>query len=248
MVAFFAVEEQDLQGARAKLAWRFGKDRGLAVKLHCLGSATFLEAVLTLPRGCGPALKQKRLRGALADLAKRGVYRVAADPALYSHISAAGLLAANQSAAWGSCAHQVVQALLQSRGLDHQNTLLCIHANKLDRQVLRCAQALAPHVRYLSTRIQVGGEYLEQMLYEEYGIASQQSVPPEFARLDVAFPGAEVPGALVLDGGESCEGFSLLAPEWARAEKPAGVKESVFAALLLESGLIRPQEVRVTHG
>ena len=55
---------------------------------------------------------------------------------------------------------------------------------------------------------------------------------------------AELTKVLRAAAAEGCPGLRLLAPDWARAQKPAGMAEELFAAMLLENGLIRPQDIR----
>ena len=86
-------------------------------------------------------------------------------------------------------------------------------------------------------------DYLADMLYQDFGIARQSSAPPEYARLLAAFPGAEKQDGIALIPG-GCPGLRLLAPDWARTQKPAGMTEELYAAMLLENGLIRPQDIR----
>ena len=115
----------------------------------------------------------------------------------------------------------------------------------MDRDVLRCARLLARRVRYLTVRAPVGGEALAEELYEEYGIALQQSVPPEYSQLCLCLAGDPAEEGIIPLDGQADGGLLALAPEWAREQKPAGLADTLYGALLLQSGLLRPEEIRV---
>ena len=238
MVAFFHIDTQPLAGRGAGLKWRLHPGQGLDIAVRCLRSAAFLDAVLTLPPEASPRQRQRRLARALAALRERGVHRIACPPGLEQAVLDAGMVTVGDGRLWPAAAGQTVLALLAARGMDPAAAWVCLHVKRVDRDVVRCAKQLAAGVRYLTAEADIGGDYLADLLYEEYGIARQQSVPPEFSRAEGAGQ------ALFLTGEGAGRHITLLAPEWARPMKPGWAGHTLYTAMLLESGLILPEEVQ----
>lgn len=244
MVAFFHTEERPLDTLRDKVKWRLHPGQGLTVQVRCLRSAAFLDAALILPPDASERQRQRHLGRALDTLREQGVHRIACPSDLEQAVLEAGMVTVGDSRLWPAVAGQAVLALLRIRAIDPASAWVCLHVKRVDRDVVRCAKQLAAQVRYLTAEAEIGGDYLADLLYEGYGIARQQSVPPEFTRLDIAFPRAEnAEGALFLTGEGMGEQLTLLAPEWARPLKPESAGETLYTALLLESGLILPEEI-----
>ena len=237
MMAYFQTEEQAM-GGLARLRW----------SLHpgCIRNATLLDCCLGMPRGKRETKGgQRAIRRALWVLREKGVHRVAAAPELEGALLETGLQPTQETPLWRACSGQAALALLAKRGLWPEQTWLCLKTPRVDRDVLRCARLLARRVRYLTVRAPVGGEALAEELYEEYGIALQQSVPPEYSQLCLCLAGdPDEEGIIPLDG-RADGGLLALAPEWAREQKPAGLADTLYGALLLQSGLLRPEEIRV---
>ena len=88
---------------------------------------------------------------------------------------------------------------------------------------------------------------LEEALYEQFGIAPQQSAPPEYPCLRICFPqpgekGETGEDLLMLAPG-GWPGLRFVSPQWAREQKPSGMGDTLYAAMLLESGLCRPEDL-----
>ena len=134
-------------------------------------------------------------------LREKGVHRVAAAPELEGALLETRLQPTQEKPLWRACSGQAALALLAKRGLRPEQTWLCLKTPRVDRDVLRCARLLARRVRYLTVRAPVGGEALAEELYEEYGIALQQSVPPEYSQLCLCLAGDPAEeGIIPLDG------------------------------------------------
>ncbi len=245
MMAYFQTEEQAM-GGLARLRWSLHPESGMAVETRCIRNATLLDCCLGIPRGKRETKGgQRAIRRALWVLREKGVHRVAAAPELEGALLETGLQPTQETPLWRACSGQAALALLAKRGLRPEQTWLCLKTPRVDRDVLRCARLLARRVRYLTVRAPVGGEALAEELYEEYGIALQQSVPPEYSQLCLCLAGDPAEEGIIPLDGQADGGLLALAPEWAREQKPAGLADTLYGALLLQSGLLRPEEIRV---
>lgn len=243
MIAYFEIEERPAPGLAQRIKWRLNPQRRLEVQTRCLKTAAFWQVCWPVSQGLGPEELEKQARQGLGLLRRQGVHRAAAEERWRPAVIEAGLAPVTEDRLWPAAGFQAVMAELKARQADLNKTWVCVAARRADRDVVRCVRALAGKARYLTVQAQVGEEYLAEMLYQDFGIARQTSAPPEYARLLVAFPGAEPQDGIALVPG-GCPGLRLLAPDWARAQKPAGMAEELFAAMLLENGLIRPQDIR----
>lgn len=245
MMAYFQTEEQAM-GGLARLRWSLHPESGMAVETRCIRNATLLDCCLGMPRGKRETKGgQRAIRRALWVLREKGVHRVAAAPELEGALLETRLQPTQEKPLWRACSGQAALALLAKRGLRPEQTWLCLKTPRVDRDVLRCARLLARRVRYLTVRAPVGGEALAEELYEEYGIALQQSVPPEYSQLCLCLAGDPAEEGIIPLDGRADGGLLALAPEWAREQKPAGLADTLYGALLLQSGLLRPEEIRV---
>lgn len=189
MMAYFQTEEQAM-GGLARLRWSLHPESGMAVETRCIRNATLLDCCLGMPRGKRETKGgQRAIRRALWVLREKGVHRVAAAPELEGALLETRLQPTQEKPLWRACSGQAALALLAKRGLRPEQTWLCLKTPRVDRDVLRCARLLARRVRYLTVRAPVGGEALAEELYEEYGIALQQSVPPEYSQLCLCLAG-----------------------------------------------------------
>ena len=243
MIAYFEVEERPAPRLMRRIKWRLDPQRRMETQTRCVKNAAFWQVCWPVEPGLRPEELEKQVRRGLGLLRQRGVHRAAAAERWREAIVEAGLAPVTEDRLWPAVGFQAAIAELQARQADLDKTWVCVAARRADRDVVRCVRSLASKVRYLSVQAQVGEGYLADMLYQEFGVARQSSPPPEYARLRVAFPGAEPEEGLALVPG-GCPGLRLLAPDWARAQKPAGMAEELYAAMLLENGLIRPQDVR----
>ncbi len=243
MIAYFEIEERPAQGLIQRLKWRLDPLSRLEIQTRCLKTAAFWQVCWPVRQGLGAEELEKQARQGLNLLRQKGVHRTAAAERWRAAVVQTGLAPVTEDRLWPAAGFQAVMAELKARKADLDKTWVCVAAQRADRDVVRCVRALAGKVRYLTVQTQAGEDYLADMLYQDFGIARQSSAPPESARLLAAFPGAEKQDGIALIPG-GCPGLRLLAPDWARTQKPAGMTEELYAAMLLENGLIRPQDIR----
>lgn len=244
MVAYFeTVEEEKKRG----LLWRKRLETGLG----CVGRASFLTACLPVPAGTGRKKREKRVEWALEQLKRRGVHRLALGEEWREKALEMGMLTVDEATAWRQGAGQGALRALQSRGVPLERAFCLLEGVRADRDVVRCARELAGKVRYLSVRVQVGQQELEEALYQEFGIAPQQSAPPEYPCLRIRFSDskeeAEGGDCLTLAPG-GWPGLRFLPPAWAEEQKPPRMGDTLYSAMLLESGLCRPEDLRAEAG
>ena len=232
-----------------------GKKRGLFWKKHLetqllpVGRASFLIACLAVPQGMGKRKVEKQVEWAMGQLKKRGVHRLAIEEQWRRKALEMGMLTVEEGTAWRQGAGQGALWVLRSRGIPLEQAFCRLEAQRCDRDVVRCARILGGKVRYLSVSIKVGQQKLEEALYEQFGIAPQQSAPPEYPCLRIRFP---QPGEraergedllMLSDGG--WPGMEFAPPQWAMEQKPPRMGDTLYAAMLLESGLCRPEDLGV---
>lgn len=239
MIAYFESQLGPAPGLIQRLKWRLDPQSRMKTQTKCIAAAAFWHA-------CWPVWQddlERQVAQGLELLRRQGVHRVAAEPRWRQAIQQAGMAAVTEDRLWPAAGFQAVMAELKARGADPDKTWVCVAARRADRDVVRCARALAGKVRYLTVQAQAGEDYLAEMLYQDFGIARQTSAPPEYIRLLVAFPGADRQDGIALEPG-GCPGLRLLAPAWALPQKPPSMPQQLYAAMLLENGLIRPQNIR----
>lgn len=242
MIAYFESQTGPAPGLMQRIKWRLDPQSRMQVQTKCVGAAAFWHACWPVwQQASQEELERQAIQG-LELLRRQGAHRVAAEPRWRAAIQKTGMAAVTEDRLWPAAGFQVVMAELKARGAEPDKTWVCIAARRADRDVVRCARALAGKVRYLTIQAQAGEDYLAEMLYQDFGIARQTSAPPEYARLLVAFPGAEKQDGIALEPG-GCPGLHLLAPAWAGSQKPSTMPDELYAAMLLENGLIRPQDV-----
>ena len=107
--------------------------------------------------------------------------------------------------------------------------------------VLRCARLLAWRVRYLTVRAPVGGpggrivRRIRHCPAAERATGIQPAVPVPGRR-----PGRRRDHPL---DGQADGGLLALAPNGPGNRSPAGLADTLYGALLLQSGLLRPEEI-----
>lgn len=241
MIAYFeTVEEEKKRG----LFWK----KHLELQLRPVGRTSFLAGCLPVPSGMGERKVEKRVEWAMEQMKKRGVHRLAVEEPWREKAQEMGMLTVEEGTAWRQGAGLGALWALQSRDIPLEQAFCCLEAARCDRDVVRCARILGGKVRYLSVRIKVGQQELEEALYEQFGIAPQQSAPPEYPCLRIRFlqPGEKVEteeNLLMLAPG-GWPGLEFVSPQWAREQKPSGMGDTLYAAMLLESGLCRPEDLR----
>ena len=239
MIAYFETETAEGRGG-------FWEKRRLELELRPLGRISYLHAVLPLPDGMQGRKRRKRVEWAMAQLKKRGVHRLATKKAWREAALEQGIPTIEEGIAWRQGAGQGALFALQSRGIPLEQAFCRLEAARCDRDVVRCARMLAEKVRYLSVRIGAGQRELEEALYEGFGIAPQQSAPPEYPCLRICFPSPAAeewsPEVLRLAPG-GWPGLCFAPPPQLAEQQPAGMEDTLYSAMLLESGLCQPEEL-----
>ncbi len=240
MIAYFeTVEEEKKRG----LFWK----KHLETELRPVGRASFLAVRLPVPSGMGERKVEKRVEWAMEQMKKRGVHRLATGEKWREKALKMGMLTVEEGTAWRQGAGLGALWALHSRGIPLEQAFCRLEAARCDRDVVRCARILGGKVRYLSVSVKVGQQELEEALYEQFGIAPQQSAPPEYPCLRICFPqpgekGETGEDLLMLAPG-GWPGLRFVSPQWAREQKPSGMGDTLYAAMLLESGLCRPEDL-----
>ena len=151
----------------------------------------------------------------------------------------------HEAARWGILPVEVQrlrQALLPQL-LDRQGDLrrktAALRAEHVTAAVAEAAAVLARRVRYLSLEIGSGGEELERLLWERFGLTA---CGVGQAAVTVSFGGAPSGSTICL--GEDCRRYQRLTYRLTAGEPENEVPEQLLA-VLFEAGEIKKEQIRV---
>lgn len=214
MVGWLALSKERFWGPR----WSIEEIVGLPV----------LKVEVACPAGLSGRTAARRVRRGCALLVRRGTRRVltAADFPFWPLLENCGLRNVDPLPFCRAVAGELALALLDRRGVPAGEGAVCLRAERVDRDVFRCASVLCPRVRTLVLDIPKGGASLAAWLRDEYGAAS---IAAGDADVTVAFSEGE--GDLRLWGAPGLDGLLPRPPEGAF---PAELEPLALAALLWE--------------
>ena len=150
-----------------------------------------------------------------------------------------------EAARWGILpveVHRLRQALLPQL-LDRQGDLrrktAALRAEHVTAAVADAAMVLARRVRYLSLEVGGGGEELERVLWERFGLTACRVGP---AAVTVSFGGAPSGNTICL--GEDCRRYQELTYCLTAGDRENEMPEQLLA-VLFEAGEIKKEQIRV---
>lgn len=197
-----------------------------------INNAVFLEVEMRIAINTTERVRRKKIKYAMERLNAMGVHRMAADPVFEGVAEGCDIAFVKADNAWRAAADKGAICAIANANVAIDTCCVSISAKKSTAEVARAAMSLATRARYVVIQESVGAQKLREMLYQNYGMA-QITEPPK----------GVYTYNLCVD--EKPQGMQLVPPKWAKGFKPQCISAEIFVAMLLEMGLISPDEISV---